>query len=343
MGLHGQNDLKARKINSALNHYAQSMTNKDIHVLRDALSHHLSHYKKALENGNREVADAHLEKVVPLIDLAARSTKNSGGLASFKAPNPMAWEMNYTTNDRKENGEWHRDPKGWGARASKKRVAGGRPIPDYRYFEMPPHAGHSSHEDHMHRGGYPFEEIQIGKDSDINEGKAHLHEKDVVSTDTFTPHPFDSHPIHKIFASPKSKVDENQLTEFVQNMNEWNNSSDAAKAHELIKKPLMDAHQKGGHKKGEHLYTNIKLLDQPEEAKKYIYKENRSKEPKIEQPKAEASTEAMSALPEHIKNKFIKPSPVAQPTTTVEKPKSSKLSTETVSALPEHLKRFIKD
>ncbi len=56
-----------RSANAAVTAFGNQMKNKDVEMMRDALSHHVSHYKSALKNGQREIADKHLNQIIPLM------------------------------------------------------------------------------------------------------------------------------------------------------------------------------------------------------------------------------------------------------------------------------------
>ena len=85
---------------SVLTSYAGQMDNSDVEQLRDALAHHISHYKAALKQGKRKIADEHLNKIVPMMHLAARLAAHSGGKLAFDYRSTTPWETNYTTPKR---------------------------------------------------------------------------------------------------------------------------------------------------------------------------------------------------------------------------------------------------
>jgi hypothetical protein len=107
----------ARNPNSALFHYAQQLSGGDVAQMRDALGHHISHYRGALKAMNeaktpeekakiRGVADQHLNKIVPLAHLAAKMEHHSNGAIAADLPPIRAWEANYTGA-----GEKHKFPR----------------------------------------------------------------------------------------------------------------------------------------------------------------------------------------------------------------------------------------
>ena len=89
-----------RSANAAITAYGNQMKNKDVEMMRDALAHHINHYRSALKNGKREIADQHLNKIVPLMHLAARAGAHSGGQLGLDYTPLEPWETNYTSTER---------------------------------------------------------------------------------------------------------------------------------------------------------------------------------------------------------------------------------------------------
>jgi len=100
-----------RGANSALTSFAGHMDNSDVEQMRDALGHHVSHYRGALKSMHaaqdpaqkaklRGVADQHLNQIVPLMHLAGRAGKHSGGKMTLDYHTTTPWESNYTTTER---------------------------------------------------------------------------------------------------------------------------------------------------------------------------------------------------------------------------------------------------
>jgi hypothetical protein len=97
----------ARNPNGPLLEFAGRMGDDDVHMLKDAIGHHISHYKNALERMHaseddgekskfRTIADQHLSRIVPLAHLAARSEHHSKGRIAADLPPIRAWQANYT-------------------------------------------------------------------------------------------------------------------------------------------------------------------------------------------------------------------------------------------------------
>jgi hypothetical protein len=209
-----------RGANHAVTSYAAGMKPVHVEQLRDALGHHISHYKGALSAHHaatdpaekakmRNVADQHLNRIVPLMHLAGKASKHSGGNLTIDYPSTTPWETNYTTTERLPNGKLKEGTKDLGRRISPNanRAKNPRAVTDYRYLEMPPHPGHASSEKMPHKGGYPFEDIQLGHPSKRDAGQAYLPIEDIKDKKDYTPHPFDAHPVNRY-----SDMSEHDLT-----------------------------------------------------------------------------------------------------------------------------------
>ncbi len=316
-----------RSANAAITSFGNQMKNKDVEMMRDALAHHVNHYRAALQHGQRDIADQHLNKIIPMMHLAARSSAHSGGQLGLDYTPLEPWETNYTSTERRaETGKLKEGTKGLRRRLnSVSRDKNPRSVPDYRYLEMAPHEGHADTGKSPHKGGYPFEEIQLGNPAKIDAKEAYLHLHDVGQQDAFVPHPFDEHPIHDIAEQKQDSLTPEHLSDFAQKMQDWHGSEHNAKWMEGVKR-LHAADPEGfksrGKKKGAHHFEGIKLLDQPHKA---------------------SSSVDMSALPPELANKFGNKAPVqAEPTAAqskVEQPAAApKISQEHLANLPASLR-----
>lgn len=274
--------------NAPLTGFGANLDRTDITQLRDALGHHLSHYKAALkghhaatdekEKGHlRQVADQHLEHAIPLMHLAARARAHSGGKLDIDYPPLAPWETNYTTLQPAKTGKNRllRDPKLLRVRPSKtdKRTHdNSTTIPDYHYLEMPPHPGHSSVGKIPHEGGYPWEEIQLGTPADIDAKKAYLHIEDVPDKKEYTPHEFDQHPIRGIADVAADHLTPETMQNFATAHAGWRGSEHHKKWMEGQKAKYTadpEGYKKRGQTKGPHFYEGIPLQDQPAHTKPY--------------------------------------------------------------------------
>lgn len=257
-----------RSANSAVTAFGNQLKNKDVEMMRDALAHHINHYRAALKNGNRAVADAHLNKIIPMMHLAARAGAHSNGQLGLDYVPLEPWETNYTTTERRpETGKLKEGTKGLRRRLnSASREKNPRSVPDYRYLEMPPHEEHSDSKKSPHKGGYPFEEIQLGSPAKIDNNEAYLDLHDVDPKDQFTPHAFDQHPIHKYSDAQQSELSDEHMNDFANNMTNWHGSEHNAKWLNDLKQQHAnnpEAFKAKGKVKPAHHYEGINLLQQP--------------------------------------------------------------------------------
>lgn len=302
-----------RSANAGITAFGNQMKNKDVEMLRDALSHHVSHYKSALKNDNRKVADQHLNKIIPLMHLAARSSAHSGGQLGFDYVPLEPWESNYTTLERRpETGKLKEGTKGLRRRLnSVGRDKNERSVPDYRYLEMAPHHGHADVPKSKHKGGYPFEEIQIGNPSKIDSNSAYLHIEDVGPQESYTPHPFDHHPVHGVADTKQDSLNEEKMAQFADAMNSWHESDHNKKWMEGIKghhakdpKKFMER----GKSKPAHHFEGLKLQDQPEHVKRHKVEAPEQTAPaslEVPAPKPPSNIN-LDALPAALKARFAK-------------------------------------
>lgn len=287
-----------RGANAALTAYAGQMTPGDVEQIRDALAHHISHYKAALKTHHtskdpekkasaRIAADKHLEQIVPLMHLAGRASKHSNGKMVLDYRSTTPWETNYTTTERHgHNGKLKEGTKDLGRRAKgdhpghskdsgvdpaeyiKGRTAEHRNVPDYRYLEMPAHPGHV---DSKHvKGGYPFEEIQLGSPMARDSGKAYLPLTDPGEVTQYAPHEFDYHPIHKYSDDKNYHMRGDAVKEsFAKELAGWRQSPHhqqwLARQKAVFQKD-PEAYKARGHVKPEHHFKDIPLHAAPSHA-----------------------------------------------------------------------------
>lgn len=260
-----------RGANAGVTAFGNQMKNKDVEMMRDALSHHINHHKAALKNGQREIADQHLNKIIPMMHLAGRAATHSNGQLGLDYTPTEPWETNYTTTERRpETGKLKEGTKGLRRRLnSASRDKNPRSVPDYRYLEMAPHEGHADTAKSPHKGGYPFEEIQLGSPAKIDAKEAYLHSQDVGKQDAFVPHPFDEHPIHDIAEQSQDDLTPDKMAEFADAMQNWGGSEHNKKWLEGVKRLHAadpQAFAARGKTKPGHHFEDLPLGEQPHKA-----------------------------------------------------------------------------
>lgn len=321
-----------RSANAAVTAFGNQMKNKDVEMMRDALAHHVSHYKAALKNGNREVADKHLNKIVPMMHLAGKAAAHSNGQLGLDYVPLEPWETNYTTPERIAEGA-ERGVAGKlkeGTKGLRRRPNPGaksdnpRAVRDYRYLEMKPHEEHADTARSPHKGGYPFEEIQLGNPAKIDSKEAYLHLHDPGKQDAYVPHPFDEHPIHKLADHPQDKMQPEHAEDFANKMQDWHNSEHNTKWMQKIKEAHAadpEGFKSRGKVKAPHFFSDVPLLHQPHTLEYRREKEGIKQEPpKVDTATPSAapaqtaapapagkpalSSDVMAHLPEALRNKF---------------------------------------
>lgn len=269
--------LTGTNANGPVTSFGANLDRTDVSQLRDALGHHLSHYKAALKEHHaapegpqkehmRQVADKHLEHVLPLMHLAARASAHSKGKLGIDYPPLAPWETNYTTLERNDNGRFKRDAKLLRARPAKSAREGGRGIKDYRYFEMPPHPGHDDVGKMPHTGGYPWEDVQVGAPQDIDSKKAYLPIEDVADKKDYSPHSFDQHPIRGVQDVQADHLTPEAMQGFAGALSNWRSGEHHKKWLEDQKAKYTadkEGFTKRGHTKPAPFYEGIPLQEQP--------------------------------------------------------------------------------
>lgn len=180
--------------NHAVMHFGTHM-DKDTEgeMIHDAVSHHASHYKAALDAGNNKVADQHMSQVFKMMHMGDKLTKDglndhSHGKLKIEAVDPKPWERaKYATKN--DQGKFKTDTKGWSRQGAN---------PNYDFLRSAPHESYKEEvKTHGHSGAYPLEEMKIND--------KHVHIDDVEHSGKFEPHSFDSHPIMSHYSrSPKA-------------------------------------------------------------------------------------------------------------------------------------------
>jgi len=179
-------------------------------MLYDNLSHHISHYKNAIDKGDQETANQHARKIFDNLHLSKKLDQSTGGSLGLVLADVRPWERNKFTSRvtepkaNKKVGDFATDTRGFDYRGK-----------DFSFLQQPPHESHtkeikSNNSDPQFEGqdfrhGYPLEHIKMGgKYVDVQP----------VSEDTkgFKPHFFDEHPIFQHFNDPpKNRTAEQDL------------------------------------------------------------------------------------------------------------------------------------
>ena len=193
---------KGLKANNAVKQFANKFIDPESHeaeMVRDALGHHVSHYKAAVNDKSlppetrQNLIKQHANKVFQLLDLAGTVKPWTDNKLDLSYVDPAPWERNaHNRRERKSDGKFKIDTKNIGLHQHAYK--------DYDFLQQPPHHGsqHLVHE-HYHDKAYPFENIAIS-----NHGKnRYINVDDMTkSPGVYKPHEFDFHPILEHFKEP---------------------------------------------------------------------------------------------------------------------------------------------
>jgi len=180
---------KGMKANSALRHFATEMDDDNgPRMIHDALSHHVSRYKKAVSDGRQDLANQHAKQAFRIINMSDQASGHSEGKLDVSAPSIQSWERHgkqnkYETSDAKvqegkyQAGEFKTKTKGFGYTGK-----------DYSWLQNDPHESYGKETNVTgHKGAYPFEKIRVN-------GK-HLSIDNDVDLKGYEKHEFDKHPV----------------------------------------------------------------------------------------------------------------------------------------------------
>lgn len=274
------------KANAAVSSFGNNASVFDVNMMRDALGHHLSHYKAALKAHHaapegspekakyRQVADAHMDHLFPIMHLAARAAKHStesDNPFDLDFPHIPPWETNYTTLEpnKKKDGP-NRDPKLLRVR-TKNSGSISKNTKDWGFLEMPPHPGHKDSAAEK-ASGYPWENIQLGKPSDIDAKRAYVHIEDVAPKPEFTPHEFDYHPIRGVADVSPDHFSPNIQAKYDADIAAWEGGEHRKKWVARMRSLPPGDWMSRGTVKAPHFYDGIPLRKHPDHVHAHMKK-----------------------------------------------------------------------
>lgn len=223
------------------------------HMLRDALGHHVSHYKAALKAKNQGLANQHAKQAFRLMNLADRVQKHTGGKLSFEHVSPHAWERNKQSmqqryaEDHPKVKEGKYKPGDFTIKTKGLNYGGS----DFSHLAQPPFTGKDSYkkeiERHGHNKAYPFEHIRVN-------GKYIPIDENVDISTGYKKHPFDYHPIVGHFDDPAHsrtpEKDQRYIAERDKYLNEHPHIADFFNRHAELEQKDPKAYAERGLKPG---------------------------------------------------------------------------------------------
>ena len=192
---------KGDAANIAIRDFGSKMDpEKEPNMIHDALSHHISHYKAALGDNRKDIADQHAKQIYRIVDMADQAQKHSNGKLHMDAVSPHPWERNAKQNTYSEDhplvqsgdykpGDFVTKTKGWRHRGS-----------NFDFLRQAPDKSYANEvRKHGNNKAYPLEQMRVnGKYVDVQDIP-----KDQLKG--YEEHPFDKHPIMEHFEKPVGK------------------------------------------------------------------------------------------------------------------------------------------
>jgi len=217
--------------NHTVNWTAKNMLPTHADMYRDALSHHVSHYKAALNNNNENLADQHMAQVMKLLNFGTRL-----GNHSYKGHDDSHREGREKLNvEAVPDQPWQKQalqmPPGNFGRHIKNPQEGN----NYAALRGSPH-GHKKYaieinnhlkEGNDYTGAWPVEKIKVND--------KYINVNDIESPGKYTPHEFDSHPAIEYVSKPQHKMTDEDHHDFIKRAMEWH-SPDNPEVHKWFDK-----------------------------------------------------------------------------------------------------------
>lgn len=256
---------KGDAANMSVRHFGTEMDPEtEPHMLREALGHHVSRYKSALNANRPQIANAHARQAFKLMNLADIAQKHSGGKLSFEHVSPHPWERNKYANQydashpkvqegKYKAGDFVTKTKGLNYRGQ-----------DYSFLQQSPHPSYKSEvKRHGHAGAYPFEQIRVnGKYIPIDEK---------VQANAYEEHPFDKHPIVSHFdESPMKRTperDQQYIQEHDKYYNEHPHIQDFFTHQQKLEAENPEEYAQRGSKAGAAVHKEVPKLSLEDEPK----------------------------------------------------------------------------
>lgn len=193
------------RANMSLRKFAMDLDPHTADMMRDAIGHHASRYKKAIQQEDQSLANKHAKKLFNILYLARQAQPHSHGRLSTSYVEMKPWERQ-SKLARNAAGKFSTDTVGIGYKGN-----------DFYFLRKQPHESyHNKHDIKVkgHNKAYPMEEIRInGVPIHIEDIPEDIH--------AMEEHEFDSHPILNHFRSSAASGSD---ASYLQEERDWNNS-----------------------------------------------------------------------------------------------------------------------
>lgn len=252
---------KGDAANFAVRHFATEMDpEKEPHMAREAIGHHVSRYKAALAQGRQDLANQHAKQAFNVMNMADTAQKHTGGKMSIDYVPTQPWERNkypkqYTSDHPKvQEGKYKEGDFTTKTKGLRYALTGN----DFGYLNQPPHEAYSNEvKRHGHNQAYPFEQVRIN-------GK-YIPIEDVKDLKGFEGHEFDKHPIMQHFhESPQDRTperDQAYVTAHDKYHNEDPHIENFYNKHAEMEQKDPKGYAERGSKPGEPVHGEVGQLD----------------------------------------------------------------------------------
>jgi len=294
---------KGETANPALHDFADNIdpgTHPD--MIRDAIGHHVSRYKAAVNTGNQDMANHHGGKALKIMNLVDKMQKHSDGaltmthvpiqpwerhgkLSRYEADHPKVLEGKYKAGDFKT--------KTKGLNYSNK---------DLSWLQNAPHHSYASEVKRTKEAGsYPFEKVAIN-------GKYIHVDDDVDLHDGNASHEFDHHPVHKFGSvSDWTENHDNDYLEAVDKYHDEDGHMDKwINRHEDIQSKDPEGYAARGSKVSDSVHKPVEPLSlEPDTASAAKEGEGPKEEAALSPEKAKAIRAQLDKMPDEHKSEIM--------------------------------------
>lgn len=200
-------------------------------MIREALGHHASRYKAALENGNQSMANKHAEQFFKMLDLVHKLEPHSNGKLQADLVDVKPWERTHPARSETFAQRIARDPE----YAKDNPVTRGKKMPnqfvndtegfsfkpkgnDWSFLQNSPHEAYANETLKTgHSGAYPMEHTKINGKFIPIEPVENIHDGNFH-------HPFDKHPILSHYSDSAKTRSPDRDTQYINERNAYMNS-----------------------------------------------------------------------------------------------------------------------
>jgi hypothetical protein len=246
-------------------------------LLREALGHHASRYKAALDTGDQKIANTHAASFFKIMDLVHHLQPHTHGKLQADLVDIKPWERTHPSRLETFADKIAHDPE----YAKDNPVTRGKKKPhhyridtvgfsfqpkggDWSFIQNDPHASYGDETTrHGHVGAYPMEHTKIN-------GKYIPIENVENIYDGKSNHPFDSHPVLSHFDEPSNKRTNGiRDAEYATQRKQFERSGlDSHDAH-INDLKQSGAYESRGLKVGQQVHAGSKRLERQNQEKEF--------------------------------------------------------------------------